>query len=204
MTSLSRRTFFSSVLKAGLVVYAGSIVPAYSQAPSLKLLSRDVILDKDNPWGLKRVSLLKKVLQPEGCDHIDLTPLQTASRIEKIAGVNKLVNEVPYVTDQKQFGLQDVWAAPHDFFLKGGDCEDFALAKFGALAHLGIHPDDMYIMGLYNRHTQDAHASLGVKLGSSLLVLDNMREIPVMEQEYQKDYKLAYALNTAGLWKPVS
>ncbi|MCB1557167.1 MAG: transglutaminase-like cysteine peptidase, partial [Alphaproteobacteria bacterium] len=60
---------------------------------------------------------------------------------EMAAGVNDLVNAERYITDNRNWGQTDYWATPIEFFTRGGDCEDFAIAKYVSLRALGV-PDE--------------------------------------------------------------
>ncbi len=54
------------------------------------------------------------------------------------AEVNDIMNSKRYIEDSKNYGQNDYWATPVEFFQRGGDCEDFAIAKYTALRALGV------------------------------------------------------------------
>jgi len=39
--------------------------------------------------------------------------------------INDQVNSIPYLDDEENYGVADLWATPKQFYTKGrGDCED--------------------------------------------------------------------------------
>ena len=54
--------------------------------------------------------------------------------------VNKDVNQLPYVSDPERFGRLDDWTPTDE---QGGDCESYAMAKFGQLFRLGWPPSNL-------------------------------------------------------------
>jgi predicted transglutaminase-like cysteine proteinase len=56
----------------------------------------------------------------------------------RIEAVNVYVNAFRYKPDFESYEIVDVWQTPAEFFANaGGDCEDFAIAKFMSLRELG-------------------------------------------------------------------
>ena len=92
---------------------------------------------------------------------MDATALKRATDRETIQSVNEFYNRVAYVTDLSNYGRSEYWASPDEFVKNGGDCEDYAIAKFFALKSLGF--EDMRIVA-YTKPTGQAHAVLVVKL----------------------------------------
>lgn len=53
--------------------------------------------------------------------------------------VNLFFNRAPYETDQEIWGVPDYWATPTEMLgINGGDCEDYAIAKYLTLKDLGV------------------------------------------------------------------
>jgi len=208
MTSVSRRKFLTSVLQASTVCFISSLSPSFAasrpdEGEIMTMMSKPLKLDKENNWGKRRVEMLRSLVMQENCDHLELSRFSQLSWHEKINAVNTHINSMPYITDQQQFNREDVWVRPHDFFEHGGDCEDFALAKFNYLAAGNIAPERLFILGLTSKSSSQAHASLGILENGNLLILDNRRNKPYREQEYTQEFNLAYALNIHGLWQPI-
>lgn len=60
--------------------------------------------------------------------------------------VNDFFNRIPYETDQEHWGMVDYWATPVEMLASnGGDCEDYAIAKYLSLKELGIPVERMRI-----------------------------------------------------------
>jgi predicted transglutaminase-like cysteine proteinase len=88
------------------------------------------------------------------------------------ASVNRTVNAgVRQITDERQYGRDDVWALPT---ASGGDCEDFALLKKRALIERGI-PASRLLIATVLDGSRAPHAVLVLRTGSGDLVLDNLR-----------------------------
>src|SRR5215216_667478 len=50
---------------------------------------------------------------------------------EKLKIVNDFFNQFEYIPDQEEKGQEDYWKTPDEFVRDGGgDCEDFAIAKY--------------------------------------------------------------------------
>jgi predicted transglutaminase-like cysteine proteinase len=53
--------------------------------------------------------------------------------------VNDFYNQVPYLSDQEHWNVEDYWATPVEFVGSfGGDCEDYAIAKYMTLKFAGV------------------------------------------------------------------
>ena len=81
---------------------------------------------------------------------------------------------------------------------RGGDCEDYAVAKYFLLRELGFPAEDMRVLVTYDRSVRAHHAVLAVRRedGSSwLLELDN-----TIVKGNQWGYRFIYALNEEGIW----
>jgi predicted transglutaminase-like cysteine proteinase len=66
---------------------------------------------------------------------------------EKIKNVNDFFNQLSFIDDIKLWGDKNYWATPIEFIgVNGGDCEDFAIAKYFTLLELGIADQKMRIM----------------------------------------------------------
>ncbi len=132
-----------------------------------------------------------------GAGPVDLGTLQD---------VNALINSS--VMYQTELPPADVWQTPEETArLKTGDCEDFAIAKYYALAKDGVDPKDMYVVvGLYEGKGKDkskqAHAVLQVALGGDRYALDlrhDGREDEVTQaKDYYRHMRVLYGVNVGG------
>jgi len=206
MPDITRRSFLATTLGLSAICVMSGVTPSFAasnrEQRTINILSRNLFLKPDHSWGKERAQFLVNLIDADPCDHLNLENLTDAPFIEKISSVNRLVNQTPYVTDKSHYGYEDIWATPHDFFTQGGDCEDYAIAKFSTLASLNIPRDRLFILALSNRSNAQAHASLGVQTDQGMVILDNTADQLNLEADYQREYKLTYALNVNGLWIP--
>ena len=113
--------------------------------------------------------------------------------------VNRFVNGVRYVSDSRNWGVSDRWATPADFFVVGGDCEDYALVKFVSLHRLGYNIERLRIVLAEDRQKRIDHAFLAVYLGSDAYVLDNQLK-SVTPQQAISHYRPLCSFNDHRLW----
>ena len=121
-------------------------------------------------------------------------PLRTMA-----AKVNTFINKTPYITDSKNWGKSDYWATPVEFFTRGGDCEDFAIAKYASLRALGVSESRMRIAIVQDMQKNIPHAVLIVYGDDGVYVLDNQSEAMKYTQMVQH-YKPIYSINRTGWW----
>jgi predicted transglutaminase-like cysteine proteinase len=121
----------------------------------------------------------------------------------KVAAVNEYVNQVRYIEDKTNFGKSDYWATPAEFFARGGDCEDFAIAKYAMLKELGVHESQMRLAIVQDKVKNIPHAVLIVYTDNGAMLLDN--QIKRASQVASVDrYKPIYSINATGWWRHVS
>jgi predicted transglutaminase-like cysteine proteinase len=128
-----------------------------------------------------------------------LEGLRGLSPLERLAAVHAYVNRVRWIDDQSNYGVSDYWATPDEFFVRGGDCEDYAFAKYDTLKQLGFAPEQMRIMVLNDLKLREPHAVLLVLVDGRLWALDNnLRNIfPV---DAIRHYDPIYSINEMGWW----
>ena len=117
----------------------------------------------------------------------------------QLQAVNARVNRVPTRDDRENYGVDDYWATPAEFFRRGGDCEDFAIAKYAVLERLGWPAAQMWIVVLRETVISPVHAVLMVRHAGRLWTLDNLAD-PVVEHGRIDWYRPAYSLNRFGTW----
>ena len=120
-------------------------------------------------------------------------------RWTQIDRVNRYVNAVAYRSDLANWGQGDRWVSPGEFFARGGDCEDYAIAKYFALRSLGVSKDDLRILIVWDRLNDRQHAVLLVQIKGERWVLDNSRVAvrPWKDVDY---YRPLYAVHDGFLW----
>ena len=121
---------------------------------------------------------------------------------EKIEKVNRFFNKLRFVNDKKLWGKSDYWATPVEFLsLGGGDCEDFALAKYFTLKALGVAEEKLNMTYVKALQLNQAHMVVTYYAVPNAvpLVLDNL--VPdIQPATNRKDLLPVYSFNGTGLW----
>lgn len=125
--------------------------------------------------------------------------LAGADPMTRVEEVNRFVNEVRYVEDRRNWGVADRWATPDEFFVQGGDCEDYALAKFVSLHRLGFNAERLRMVLAQDQRKRLDHAFLVVYLGDQAYVLDNQIKT-VTAQSAISHYRPLCSFNDHRLW----
>lgn len=118
----------------------------------------------------------------------------------QVKAVNSYVNKVRYIEDKKNFGKSDYWATPAEFFAKGGDCEDFAIAKYAMLKQLGVPESQMRLAIVQDKIKNIPHAVLIVYTDNGPMLLDNQIK-RAAEVASVNRYKPIYSINADGWWR---
>lgn len=113
--------------------------------------------------------------------------------------VNQYLNKWLYVIDPINYQRKDYWATPKQFLNRNGDCEDYAIAKFASLVHLGFDKEQMRIVVLQDLNLKVAHAVLVVYVDGEALVLDNQIS-KVVNADRIKHYKPIFSINEDAWW----
>jgi predicted transglutaminase-like cysteine proteinase len=97
--------------------------------------------------------------------------------------------------------LHSHWSTLLEFLTRGGDCEDFASAKYFMLRELGFAADDMRIVVTRERRVRGNHAIVAIRLpdqppGQRVWLLDTDR---IYSRQHYK-YRFRYALNESSIW----
>lgn len=144
------------------------------------------VLTATNPCNVTKWRIFLKSLK-------NLPPRQ---QLEK---VNTYINKWLYVLDPVNYGISDYWATPRQFMTLNGDCEDYAIAKYVSLEHLGFAVDDLRIVVLQDMNLNIPHAILVVYLNDEALVLDNQIS-NVVDAARIRHYKPIYSINEHAWW----
>lgn len=120
--------------------------------------------------------------------------------IHKMAqNVNRMMNQKKYIVDNRNWGKSDYWATPIEFLTRGGDCEDFAIAKYVALRALGVPENRMRIAIVQDQKKNIPHAILVVYSEQGAVILDN--QIKTVERESTiAHYKPIFSINREAWW----
>jgi len=122
--------------------------------------------------------------------------------------VNHYINKRRYKADRRQTSLSVVpggeaelknhWSTLLEFLKRGGDCEDYAVAKYFLLRELGFPAEDLRVLVTYEKRARDYHAVLAVRRddGSSWLLESD----DTIVKGNHRRYRFIYALNEEGIW----
>ena len=109
--------------------------------------------------------------------------------------INELVNAHRYIDDQSNWGRDDYWQTPGEFYRSGGgDCEDFAITKYEWLRTLGVPEKNLRLSVVYDAVRDLPHTILILKTGHENLVLDN-QEKTIQRAENLTRYEPLYSIN---------
>jgi predicted transglutaminase-like cysteine proteinase len=113
--------------------------------------------------------------------------------------VNDLANKQAYINDSRNWGTSDYWETPVEFFNRGGDCEDFAIAKYISLRALGVPESRLRITILQDMQKNIPHAVLAVYTDDDVLILDNQIK-SVRSSSSIGHYKPIFSINRTAWW----
>lgn len=128
-------------------------------------------------------------------------PSWTAEK--KLQNINGFFNCRESKTDQENYGVEEYWACPEEFLEKGGDCEDFAIAKYLALRYFGWPEQDLWILLVRESKTGKHHAVLAARTGEKTFILDNLSRpvyLLIPDKQYLRTVTPLYAVNSLGAW----
>jgi predicted transglutaminase-like cysteine proteinase len=119
--------------------------------------------------------------------------------LERVERVNSVVNRLPYVADRDNYAAEDYWASLPEFAARGGDCEDYAIAKYMLLKSLGVPSDMMRIAVVHDLDLDTPHAVLSVAVDGRAYILDNQASSVRPDSDIEH-YRPVFSINEAGWW----
>ena len=128
---------------------------------------------------------------------------------EIFRSVNGYFNQWRPKNDEDTWNTPEYWASPREFIRqRGGDCEDYAIAKYFALRFLGITADRLRIVVIRPKDERGAygtqlHAILAVKANNTWFILDNNarpKNNIFPHTQYQGRFDPLYSINEDGAW----
>lgn len=159
---------------------------------------------------LARYAHDREVFQDECDNHkLDCEMVEWMNFLEELRGqsdtkilraVNAKMNKIPYVLDIVNWGMEDYWETPLEFFIKYGDCEDYAISKFLSLRLLGFSNDRMRLVVLQDLNLGIPHAILVVENNGKSYALDNFFAEPVLTSKIHH-YQPIYSINEVAWWR---
>lgn len=124
------------------------------------------------------------------------------TELEKLKHVNDFFNQMEFVDDSIHWGQNDYWATPVEFLgTGGGDCEDFAIAKYFTLKAMGIAEEKLNLTYVKALNFNVPHMVLTYysMADAEPLVLDSL-EKNIKPAVQRTDLIPIYSFNGTGLW----
>jgi len=128
-----------------------------------------------------------------------LQSIRNLPKKQQLNKVNLYANQHDYILDIENYGLEDYWAAPHEFLYNNGDCEDFAITKMLSLKILGFNMSGIRVVVLQDTNLRIAHAVLAIDTKNDTLIMDNQVD-DVISHKYILHYVPVYAVNEKKWW----
>jgi len=126
---------------------------------------------------------------------------------KKLQLVNRFVNKRRYRRDRRSNSNELVlgnkstrnnWVSLSTFLKRGGDCEDFASAKYFILREMGFKSENLRIVVGWNRREHAYHARLAVRLDKKTVWLEN--DNSVSRSTKHSSFRFVYSLNEENIW----
>ncbi len=158
----------------------------------------------------KYAQLAKKVSRQYGADaekriiswRNTVDSVRNGTDLEKLIAVNNFFNQMDFVDDIDHWGKEDYWATPIEFLgTRGGDCEDFTIAKYFSLRELGV-PDEKLRLVYVKALTLDQHHMVLAyyhKPTAIPVLLDNLDKA-LKPASKRRDLLPIYSFNAKNLW----
>jgi len=162
-------------------------------------------------WDFSQISKRAQALYGplgEGQRRIDdwqnlLVSQKQLSEKDKLDVVNRFFNkQLRYVEDIDLWGQVDYWETPIEALWKGaGDCEDYAIAKYFSLRHLGVASEKLRITYVKALTQNRAHMVLTYYASPEAmpLVLDSLIDA-IKPASQRPDLLPVYSFNAEGMW----
>jgi|TARA_R110002072_G_scaffold19100_13_gene71123 predicted transglutaminase-like cysteine proteinase len=214
MVVISRRNFILGCLAGGVGGYIPAALADPSNPPheepsyfgSTELRSEKLSLFPK--WRDVLSRFVKERMKVKGCtgdcDYATwqafLKTVKDLDPMTQLDRVNREMNKKPYIIDPINWGVPDYWATPFEFFLKSGDCEDYAIIKYISLRSLGWAADTMRLVVLEDQNLEIMHAVLVVFYQDVTYVLDNQIR-SVIPADRIRHYRPVYSINEKAWWK---
>ncbi len=208
--SMDRRTILSTALAFGafaavrpIAAGAAAIEDEASKPPHAPLspFGGELVPYDEQHRMADKVAMMREL--PSRTEHwrVAARRFEGLNRLSQLDAVNRFVNRMPYVSDQIRFKAEDRWDGIMRFLGHGGDCEEYALAKYAFLSHLGFHPDRMGVIALMRHADGYGHMVLMVELDGANWVLDQLKKDVLSDADYP-GHSVVYAMNAAGVRVP--
>ena len=131
--------------------------------------------------------------------------LPSMDGLQKLRAISGFVNvQLNGKPDQVSYGLGEYWASPAEFVRNhGGDCEDFAIAKYFALRSVGFQPEDLRLLIVEVPSRRAWHALLAANIKGHIYIVDNNfrpKDLALPQERLIGFFILHFAFNEQGAW----
>ncbi len=129
-----------------------------------------------------------------------INKIKYKKKSEQIKLINSYLNSMRARYDGKR-NVDDYWSTRGEFLSRGGgDCEDYAIAKYYTLKDLGLKDKDMCLLVVREKHSKSYHMVLGVWTNSHVpIILDNL-SFKVLPFTKRVDLIPKYCINESGYY----
>ena len=119
---------------------------------------------------------------------------------QQVRLVNRYINRHHYKDDRvgSRSAAGNQWETLTEFLHRGGDCEDFAVAKYFVLREFGVAAEDMRIVIGKESKRATHHAMLAIRFDEDVWLLENDNSIH--RNGFQDINRFVYAINEQGIW----
>lgn len=132
---------------------------------------------------------------------------RSQTELAQLNAVNRFFNQkLHYREDIEIWNSTDYWATPVESLRKGeADCEDYAIAKYFTLRHLGVSGEKLRITYVKALRLNRAHMVLTWYSSPDAIpiVLDSLTD-NILPATQRSDLLPVYSFNDSGLWLPGS
>ena len=117
----------------------------------------------------------------------------------KLELANHALNQQPYVTTEQNWHRVMYWETPYEFLRYGGQCQDYAIAKYHLLREAGVPIEDLRMVVLHDTANGLDHAVLAAYVDGDALLLDNLNP-QIVPADSVDIYRPYYSINETGWW----
>jgi len=179
-----------------LAIFTGLVITRSAITGGNFRLDRELLRKVENKYGkdaLARLLAWEDMIRQDNSSS-DLTKLEKANHFFN--------SRITFVSDIELWDVADYWATPIEVICKqGGDCEDFAIAKYFTLKAMGIPEKKLNITYVKAIRYNMPHMVLTYYRapGAEPLVLDNLVD-SINPASKRTDLMPIFSFNSTALW----
>jgi predicted transglutaminase-like cysteine proteinase len=127
--------------------------------------------------------------------------LRNVAADDRVRAVNAWVNRRRYREDRSRRDsagrIPNEWRSLSELVSRGGDCEDFAMAKYFLLRATGIPADRLRVVIAWDRPTRAHHALLAYDTDAGAWLVETDGTI---RRTQHGQYRFLFSINEDGVW----